>query len=288
MFEAELIMGTTASGKSDYAVRKARGFHGIVLSIDSVSVYRQLNIGTAKPPSEILREIPHFCINIADIDKPFSAMDFRREALKVIEYAQKEEVPLFITAGSFFYLKALLTEPLFLPQTNPEMENNLQSRIDKFGLGSLYEELKVVDPKMALKIHPNDRYRIVRALAVYLQTGFPPSSFIKNNTPALSRPTWLGGVTVLSTDGLDLEDRIKKRTHRMLKDGLVDEVESLLKNDYQESARPLQSVGYREVVDFLKGRISKGELPDLIAKSTLKLAKRQRTWIRNGFSSILH
>lgn len=288
MFYSELIIGTTASGKSAYAIEAARKLKGIVLSIDSVSVYRQLNIGTAKPSKEILNEIPHYCINIADIDKPFSAIAFRREALRVIEYAQKEEIPLLITAGSFFYLKALLTEPNLVPQTEPGLEKNLESRIELEGIESLYEELKSVDLKSAEKIHPHDRYRIIRALAIFKQTNKPLSEYKSNDEKCFPRPAWIKTVKLLDADKAELEKRIKARTEIMLKNGLIEEVDALLKGGYQATLRPLQSVGYKEVLSFLKGKVSKNELPDLIKRSTQKLAKRQRTWIRNGIFPFLN
>lgn len=288
MFKCELIIGTTASGKSAYAIEEARKSNGVVLSIDSLAVYSQLNLGTAKPPKDIFDEIPHYCINIADIDRPFSAMDFKRVALKTIKEIKERECPLFLTAGSFFYLKALLTEATPVPQTDPEIEKNIRSRIETEGLDALYSELKSIDPKSALKIHPHDRYRIIRALSIFTQTSIPLSRFVSNSNEPAKKPEWLGKVTLLPSDKISVEERIKIRTGEMLKMGLVEEVESLLKNGYNETLRPLQSVGYKEVIGYLSGRIKKEELPELINRSTNKLAKRQRTWIRNGFSSILN
>ncbi|MFC2075380.1 isopentenyl transferase family protein, partial [Bdellovibrionota bacterium] len=131
MFFGEVVIGPTASGKTEYAVSKAREIGATILSVDSLIVYRQLNIGAAKPSQEILSEIPHKCVNIVDLDQPFTAIDFREEALNAIHEAEKLKSPLIIVGGSFFYLRALFSSPSGAPQSDPVIHAELNSRADK-------------------------------------------------------------------------------------------------------------------------------------------------------------
>ena len=282
----ELIMGPTASGKTEYAIERARKIGARILSVDSLLVYRQLNIGSAKPSADLLQEIPHYGINLIDLESPFSVIDYRRVARQAIKETRSLQVPLLIVGGSFFYLRALFTDPYDAPATDPKIGQELNARVKEDGLRTLYKELVSLDPKCAGKINPNDQYRIIRALAIYYQTGKKLSFFSSKSKP-LARPEWIKEIKIFSPEKELLKTRVIERTFQMLNHGLVEEVEDIKTKGYSLSLRPLQSVGYREVGEYLEGRISKDVLPEKIVQSTTQLAKRQMTWMRNHFAEFL-
>lgn len=286
MFFGKVVVGPTASGKTDYAVSRARETGAMILSVDSLLVYKQLNIGTAKPTDDLLKEITHRCVNLVDIDQPFTAVDFRNRAVQAIEEAKKKDIPIIIVGGSFFYFKALFGSPSGAPKTDPDVYEKLSARLEHDGLAPLYSELQGVDPGLASKIKENDRYRVLRALSVYHQTGVPFSKFLTDSKP-LSFPPWIRAIKIFSPTRDQLLKKVTERTFRMLNNGLVEEVYAILKAGFNPELRPLQSVGYKEAQGYLNQKILRGDLPESIIHSTMRLAKHQQTWIR-GFSSILH
>lgn len=285
MFFGEVVVGPTASGKTDYAVSRAREIGAMILSVDSLLVYKQLNIGTAKPPHNLLKEITHRCVNLVDIDQSFTAVDFRNRAVQAMEEAKKKDMPLIIVGGSFFYFKALFGSPSGAPKTDPDVYEKLSVRLERDGLAPLYSELQGVDPELAGKIKENDRYRVLRALAVYHQTGVPFSKFLSDSRP-LPFPSWVRDVKLFSPAREELLKRVTERTFRMLNAGLVEEVGALLQSGFNPELRPLQSVGYKDVQQYLGKKIARGDLPESIIRSTMRLAKHQQTWMKRGHYNV--
>ena len=274
------IVGPTCSGKSEWALQMADAVSGGVLNADSIQFYQGLDIGSAKPEFHKNPQIPHFLFREAKAPELLTAGDFRRKALKVL----KRELPkrrIFITGGSGFYIQALEKGMLPLKPVPKNVLNKLEGLKKTKGLEWLYKELCQKDPPLSETISPNDSYRIIRALSVIKNEGRPLSQ-IKRGYSAKKLP-WPYRKIGLKISKEELEKRIMKRTQIMLKTGLIEEVESFLKKGFA-NWRPLQSVGYRECLLYLKGEIRKKDLTHEIVKHTLYMAKRQKTWFQKDKS----
>ncbi len=268
------ILGPTASGKTNLAIKAAQKLGGEIINADSIQVYKSLDIGSAKPTKEELSQAPHHLIGHLEEGSNYTAGEFRKDVLDVIEKRSRAGVKRFyVVGGSGFYIKALLNGLYEIPEIPAE----LQAQIQKENISDLYEELKAVDPVAAQKINANDSYRIARAIEVYRATGTPFSEFKEKFTrePFPHKFIKIG----LRTEKENLKSRVAKRTEKMLADGLVEEVKSLVGKGYQDWDA-LQSVGYKEVMMFLKGELAEHQLIEEIVKNTMGLIKRQMTWFK--------
>jgi tRNA dimethylallyltransferase len=281
------IVGPTATGKSDFAVRvieEAKDFKPAaeIINCDSVQFFDVLEIGAAKPGPDLLSRAVHHLIGHVQLGGSYTAGDFRRDALGVIDERGRLGVDRFVAVGgSGFYVQALEKGMYAVPPISVLVKNELE--IDRINLGEaeLYLELGRRDPESALKIKPADSYRIMRALEILRST---PSGetltqirarFEKQRPPTPFNVSKIG----LRCSRDFLRQRITLRTELMLKAGLIDEVENLRTQGFKDWA-PLASVGYREVQQFLDGAISRVNLNDAIITSTMQLAKRQMTWFK--------
>lgn len=272
------VVGPTAVGKSAVALMAAKKTAGVIVNADSLQVYRGMDIGTAKPDALERKQVPHFLFDICEPNEPLSAADYRRRALQVIE-DHVAEGPVFVVGGSGFYLQALEKGVYAAPAMSAEMRARLESETSTRGLLALYQDLKNRDPVCAAKISPNDAYRIHRALGLIYETGRTTTA-IREDFLAQQKPFPFPLKKVgLTLDRDELRKRVSTRVRAMLEQGLIDEVKTLIAHGFK-TARALQSVGYRQVVEVLDGKLDQSELQDLIVLRTMQLAKRQMTWFR--------
>jgi len=272
------IVGPTASGKSSLALELAERFQGEIISADSVQVYRGFNVGTAKPSVEERRKVPHHLIDILDPDQDYSAGLFRNQADKIIRELHERKTPIFVVGGTGLYLK-VLTRGLFRgPAGNPDLRSALHKKAEREGIGALHQELQKRDPEAARRIHPHDRFRIIRALEVY-SLGQKPISHFQREHGFGEAPYEVLKIG-LHCERDELYRRIELRVDRMMEMEWVDEVRALLGQGYGPGLRSMQSLGYKNIVAYLSGRVDLKETILLIKRDTRRYAKRQITWFK--------
>ena len=272
-----VILGPTASGKSEVALALAGAVDGEIISGDSRQVYKDIDIGTAKPSPEERRLVPHHLVDIIDLIEDFNLSDFQHIALKAIMDVYSRGKRPVLAGGSGLYVRAI-TEGFDLPYTPPDKEyrRKLRDIAITEGTGYLYEKLKEVDLTSWEKINPNDLRRIVRALEVFHVTGSPMSSLQSKRLHIPFKSLKFG----IKWDREILYSRIEERVDRMFEEGLISEVESLLKKGFSFDYPPLDALGYPEVAHYLLGKSTLEEAVRLIKRNTRHFAKRQLTWFR--------
>ncbi|RZA09896.1 MAG: tRNA (adenosine(37)-N6)-dimethylallyltransferase MiaA [Proteobacteria bacterium] len=282
-----VIAGPTASGKTNLSVElaerlRAAGREAEIIAADSVTVYRGLEIGAAKPSAGERARVPHHLLDVADPTTAFTAGDFTRLARPIVERLQAEGKVPILAGGSGFYLRALLRGMASGDENQEEaatIKRNLEARGAAEGFAGLYRELLSQDPGSVSTVHPNDHYRIVRALQAMALHKKPWSEL---NKEARATPPAFPGLRFFSLE-LEKEElfrRIQQRTEAMLEAGLLAEVEGLLKAGVPADGKPLLSVGYAEAVACLRGSLAFERLGEEIEKNTRRLAKSQLTWFR--------
>lgn len=251
---------------------------GEIISIDSMKVYRRMNIGTGKPSPEILARIPHHLIDVVEPSEEFSVGQYVQRAECAIADIQRRGRPVFVVGGTPLYIKAL-SEGLFEgPSADSELRSRLTDVAEKNGLNVLYERLKIADPLAASRIHPNDLRRIVRALEVFELTGKTISSLQEqwDRERTKHECVFIGLRRVRE----DLNHRINERVRKMIAAGLVEEVRGLLNGPRPLSTAARQALGYAEIMDHLSGKVDLDAAVELIKINTRRLAKAQRTWFK--------
>lgn len=277
---ALLIMGPTASGKSALAETLARQLDGEIISVDSSLVYRGMDIGTAKPSPALRAEIPHHLIDILDPSQPFSAGQFRRQALFLIEAIHRRGRLPILAGGTMLYFHALLRGLATLPAADPQIRAQLDAEAARVGWPGLHASLARIDPEAAGRIHPNDAQRIQRALEVQRLTGQPLSWWWAQEQNS-SLPFRARKIAIAPKHREDLHRRIESRFRSMLEAGLIEEVERLRsRGDLDPRLPSLRSVGYRQVWDYLEGEFDYAAMVEKALAATRQLAKRQFTWLR--------
>lgn len=269
-----IIGGPTAVGKSEVACCVAKKLEGEIVSADSMTVYRHMDIGTAKP-KECMKDVKHHLVDILEPGDYFDAKIFENLALKAIRDIQKRgKVPL-VVGGTYLYIQALLFGIEDTPEPNRALRKRLYDLAHKKGKLFLYEKLKAIDPAYAGKIHPNDLRRTVRALEVFIESGRPFSSFHR-----WDRPRFKFTGIFLSRNWSTLSKRIEFRVRRMLDEGLLKEVRHLLDKGFENFLTASQAIGYKELIPYLKGETSLEEAVENIIKNTKDYARRQIRWFR--------
>jgi len=270
------IVGPTASGKTDLSIKIAQLINGEIISADSRLVYKDFNIGTAKPTDEERSIVPHHIIDVNNPAETYTVGDYKQQAEEIIKnLLQKNKVPV-ITGGTGFYVKALL-EGLDIPDVKPDnkFRNEMTELVAREGKEALYELLKQKDPIVAEKLHLNDTFRIIRALEVQNKLGKPMSE-----VQSMSEPKYNVIYAGLNAEDREfLYDRINRRVNIMINDGLVEEVKFLV-NKYGKTLSLLKTLGYKEICDYLDGLKTLDESIEEIKKNTRNFAKRQLTWFR--------
>jgi tRNA dimethylallyltransferase len=273
-----LILGVTASGKGRLAFDLAESQGAEIISIDSMKVYRRMDIGTAKPPEEARRGIRYHLIDIVEPSDSFSAGVFRELALGAMEQIKGRGKKIVAVGGTALYIKALLYGLFEGPGCDEQIRAELQERAEAQGMAELYQELTKIDPIAAGRINPNDSKRIIRALEVYGITGKPISSFQKQWDESEPEHDWT--IIGLRREKAEESRRINGRVKNMIAAGLVDEVKALLDEEKPLSKQARCAIGYAEIIEYLNGRIELEEAVELIKKNTRRLAKNQRTWFK--------
>lgn len=267
-----LVLGPTAVGKTDYAVSLAQRYGCPVISCDSRQIFREMHIGTAPPSPEQLEQVKHYFIFSHSVEQYYSAGQYEIEALALVDELFKTYDELVMVGGSGLYADAFCYGLDDFPPANQELRKELTERALTEGVPVLAEELKALDPETYAAIDLSNRQRVVRALEVTMSTGRKFSSF--KSAPRKPRPFVIERLC-LNMPREVLYDRINRRTERMFESGLVEEVRSL---ERFRNMPALQTVGYREVFDYLDGRISLDEAVELVKRNTRRYAKRQVTY----------
>ena len=277
---AILLMGPTASGKTDLAVELVRRFPLEIVSVDSALVYREMDIGTAKPGPDVLSEAPHRLIDILDPAENYSAAQFREDALReMAQISAAGRVPL-LAGGTMLYFRSLEQGLSELPRADPGLRAEIEAQARRRGWQSLHDELARVDPTAAARIHPNDPQRLQRALEVYRLSGVPLSE-LQQRRSAGAFPYRALRLALLPVDRERLHERIERRFENMLEQGLINEVAHLYERGDLDLSRPsMRAVGYRQVWRHLDGEYDRDEMSRQAVVATRQLAKRQMTWLR--------
>lgn len=276
MRQVLVVCGATATGKTALAAKCAKILQSAVISADSQLVYRGLDIGTAKPKEHEMLGVPHYMIDVADPKEEYSVSDYRNGALPIVEsYVRKNKVPV-ICGGTGFYINSLLYDFSYGGVAADEgLRERYQRLAEERGKEYVYSLLSECDPESAAKLHPNDLKRVVRALEIYEAGGMKKSQL---NDGASPRYDFLAVAVDYPRE--ELYARIDARTDKMFEEGLVEEVESLLKKGIDENCRCMQAIGYKEVLEGLKNGYSQSTMRDIIKKNTRHYAKRQLTFFK--------
>ncbi|MBS4194075.1 tRNA (adenosine(37)-N6)-dimethylallyltransferase MiaA [Lederbergia citri] len=269
-----VIVGPTAVGKTKLSIEIAKRFNGEIISGDSMQVYKGMDIGTAKITTEEMEGIPHHLIDIKEPDETFSVAEFQtlvRE--KITEITNRNALPI-IVGGTGLYIQSVIFDYHFSESESDRPQINLQ---DKTPL-ELHKKLESIDPESARKIHPNNVRRVIRAIEIFEQTGKTMTDLQSEQKKTILYNTALVGLTM---DREILYERINKRVDMMMEEGLLSEVEHFYKNGISRDAQSVKAIGYKEIYDYLDGKVSLDEAIILLKKNTRHYAKRQFTWFRN-------
>ncbi|MCO6056472.1 tRNA (adenosine(37)-N6)-dimethylallyltransferase MiaA [Pseudomonas sp. MOB-449] len=288
---AIFLMGPTAAGKTDLALELARTLPCELISVDSALIYREMDIGTAKPDRATLAEFPHRLIDIRDPSESYSAAEFRADALAAMaEITSRGRIPLLV-GGTMLYYKALLEGLADMPGADPDVRAELEARAAREGWDALHRELAAVDPESAARIHPNDPQRLTRALEVYKVSGLTMTAHhqrqaaqnLAGNAPGSAHlPYNVAHLAIAPAHRQVLHERIAQRFRLMLEQGFIEEVEALRgRSDLHAGLPSIRAVGYRQVWDYLDGGLTRGEMEERGIIATRQLAKRQFTWLRS-------
>jgi tRNA dimethylallyltransferase len=273
-----ILLGPTGTGKSRLAIEWAEELGGEIIGADSMQVYRYMDIGTAKPTPDDQRRVRHHLIDLVTPDQPFHAALYRTLGRKTIDQLFQNRKPIWVVGGTGLYIKTL-TQGLFSsPRIDPGVRENLRGEAKEKGGAALYERLKKVDSQTALRLHPNDLFRIIRALEVFDSTGVP-ISFYRGQHRFGERPY----VTLkigLEMNRNMLYRRIEERVDQMIEKGLLGEVERLMAMGYGRELKPMQSLGYKQMIQFLSKEIGWDEAVRQMKRDTRHYAKRQWTWFK--------
>lgn len=249
-----------------------------------MQIYRYMDIGTAKPDAGEMRRVPHYMVDIVDPDAPYDAAAFFRDGRAAIARIFENRHQPFVVGGTGFYQKALLHGLFDAKKVDPEIIKSLQNEAAEKGIAPLYNRLSRNDPAAAARIHINDAYRVIRALAVLEMTGKPMSEF--QEAHQFQDSPFDALKICLFSDRQTLYDRINLRVDRMVAAGFLDEVKKLRGMGYAETLRPMQSIGYRHMNDYISGRMNWDDTLDLLKRDTRRFAKRQLTWFRKDMEMI--
>ncbi|SCZ11923.1 tRNA (adenosine(37)-N6)-dimethylallyltransferase MiaA [Pseudomonas sp. NFACC37-1] len=288
---AIFLMGPTAAGKTDLAIELAKVLPCELISVDSALVYRGMDIGTAKPSKELLAEFPHRLIDILDPAEAYSAADFRRDALQAMaEITARGKIPLLV-GGTMLYYKALVDGLADMPAADPEVRAQIEEEAARLGWQALHEQLAVIDPESAARIHPNDPQRLSRALEVYRASGQSMTALRQRQSAQSTEaaasglqqlPYTVANLAIAPANRQVLHRRIEQRFTLMLEQGFIDEVVALReRSDLHAGLPSIRAVGYRQVWDYLDGKLTSAEMQERGIIATRQLAKRQFTWLRS-------
>lgn len=287
--KAILLMGPTATGKTELALRLSEYYPIEIISVDSALIYREMNIGSAKPNAEELTKVAHHLIDIISPLQSYSVADFIYNAVELIrDITARGKIPILV-GGTMMYYSGLLNGISKLPESNEYVRQIIENEAEKFGYPALHAKLQQVDPIAAVKIMPNDKQRLIRALEVYQLTGQPITLLQQENKLDLTNGIEFISLAILPENREILHERINLRFDKMLDLGFIEEVRSIRKNYPELTANytSMRCVGYAQVWQYLDGLIGYAELAEKSKATTRQLAKRQITWLR-GMNNLIN
>lgn len=274
-----VVVGPTASGKTSLSIEIAKKLDGEIISADSMQIYKEMDIATAKPTQEEMQGIPHHLMSFVEPTDNFSVADFKEEALKAIEDIFSRGKQPIVAGGTGFYVDTLIKNTTFFDFDKNEKRIELTERLEKEGIEKLYEELKAVDPASAEKLHINDVKRILRALEVYYSTGKTITLQAELSHETESEYNWF--IIGLTAENREiLYDRINRRVDIMLQSGLEKEAEHFFASEKSGTSR--QAIGYKELKPYFDGEATFEEAVESLKRETRRYAKRQLTWFRRN------
>ena len=279
-----VICGPTASGKTSLSIALAKRVNGEIVSADSMQIYQEMNIGTAKPTMEERQGIEHYLLDFVSPEERYSVADYKKEAKKAIKaIIEKGKMPI-VVGGTGLYLDSLIYEIEYPNiEFDEEYRRKLERRVEEEGLTQLYEETTKIDPLAIQKISPKDEKRILRILEIYHATGKTKTE--QEIASRKNSPEYDYQVYALAWDREILYDRINQRVDQMIEQGLIEELQGILKR-HKHFPTAMQGLGYKEVVAFLEGDLTKEEMIDKIKMETRRYAKRQMTWFRKNKQTV--
>ena len=275
------IIGPTASGKTELALKLVRELPFEIIGVDSVQIYKFFDVGSAKPSQEILDSIKHHLVDEIDPRNIFTVWNFYEEALTRVNYIfEQDKVPLFV-GGSMMYFKCLFDGINDIPASNIEIRNDLEHELENNGIESLYKRLKDIDPDYARNIKQKDTQRIIRALDVFESSQKKMSELQDLSKLNLFKDFSYVNIALLPQDKMHAEESIRKRVYQMFKDGLEDEVKNLIKRDIPRDHPAMNAINYKETLMFQDGLITYDEMIQKCIVATRQFVKRQKTWMKN-------
>ena len=275
------IAGPTASGKTALSIALAKELDGEIVSCDSMQVYKRMDIGTAKPTAEEMENIPHYMLSVAEPWEDFSVGKYCDMATPIVDDILARGKTAIIVGGTGLYMDALVRGNAFAPCPSTGCREKLEKLASEEGIEAVIAQLRAVDPESADRLHPSDQKRIIRAMEVYLETGktITQHNLETQQIPPRYNPIWFA---LEDADRATLYERIDRRVEEMLRQGLLEEIKSLLNEGVPEKCTAMQAIGYKEFVDALAGRSSVETATALVQQSSRKYAKRQLTWFRRN------
>ena len=275
------IIGPTASGKTELALKLVRELPFEIIGVDSVQIYKFFDVGSAKPSQEILDSIKHHLVDEIDPRNIFTVWNFYEEALTRVNYIfEQDKVPLFV-GGSMMYFKCLFDGINDIPASNIKIRNDLEHELENNGIESLYKRLKDIDPDYARNIKQKDTQRIIRALDVFESSQKKMSELQDLPKLNLFKDFSFVNIALLPQDKMHAEESIRKRVYQMFKDGLEDEVKNLIKRDIPRDHPAMNAINYKETLMFQDGLITYDEMIQKCIVATRQFVKRQKTWMKN-------
>jgi tRNA dimethylallyltransferase len=275
-----IIGGPTASGKTEISFRIAKEINGEIISSDSRQFYKEINIGTDKPPIWMRNQIPHHFIDFLSLKEQFDVYEYKNLVYeKIKEIMLRGKTPI-IVGGSGFYIRVLIKGLFPLPSELKEKQKEIRKKIENEKTEKLYEKLKEIDPIISEKIHPNDRYRIIRAIEIYQLTGKNMSFWQRQKPEKILNEFGEILYFILIRERNLINERIEKRVEKMFESGWIDEVKKLREASFEEDLKFKAPIGYKEIIDYLNGKYSLEETKRIIVKKTKEYARKQIIWFK--------
>ena len=272
------IIGPTNTGKTSLAIELSQKLDAEIISVDSVQIYKHANIGSNKLSPNNLRDYPHHLINFLEPTDSYSVGNFKNDILKIISSLDKKNKSAILVGGSMMYFHSLFNGISELPKNDPKVRKKLDEEQKKLGLKHLFNKLQKIDKESAKNIHVNDQQRIKRSLEIYMLSGKTHTELKENSlNPFLNRDFL--NFAIVPEDKKLFKKNLKERFLKMLDEGLIEETKYLIDN-FSKNIKVLGSVGYKQIVDHLDGKISKEEMIEKATNANYQLSKRQITWLK--------
>lgn len=278
MYDSIIIVGATATGKTKISIELAKKLNTEIINADSMYIYKDLNIGTAKPSLDEMQGVKHHLIDFVDSNLDYNVVNFRDDASKIIDNFKSKDLLPIIVGGTGFYINSLITNYSYGNDTHDEnLRKSLLDDVNNFGKECLYNKLLEIDPDSAKSLHVNDTSRIIRAIEIMTLTGKSKNDMDNLEKPILKNPLMIG----LNMPRDMLYEKINRRVDIMIESGLIDEVRSLYdKGLTPENSQSMKGIGYKEIVDYLRGNCTLEIAIEKIKQHTRNYAKRQITWFK--------